>query len=80
MFLIPGSLSDLDNDYAGWCTDICCDQRTEEYCYDNDVGNYCALIANGGCPCPEGTERCYQGKIYSTSCVAKKTQLHFTCI
>ena len=81
MFLIPGSLSDLDNDYAGWCTDVCCNQKTEETCYDYDGGsNYCALIADGGCPCPEGTERCGQGKIYTSSCVAKKTQLHFTYI
>ena len=69
MFHFAYLLSDLDNSYPGWCTDICCDQRTEEYCYDYDGGyNYCALIADGGCPCQESQVKCGQGKIYTSSC------------
>jgi len=51
--------ADPKNNYTGWCTDICCDQMTEETCYNFLTGElYCAAIADGGCPCPEGTERC----------------------
>ena len=68
MFLIPGSLSDLDNNYAGWCTDVCCDQKTEDTCYNYDYetgtsNTTCAPIANGGCPCQENQVKCGQGKI-----------------
>jgi hypothetical protein len=59
-------VSDLDNGFAGYCTDVCCDQKTEETCYDYDGGTSnttCAAIAGGGCPCPEGTAKCGQGKI-----------------
>jgi hypothetical protein len=31
-------VSDLDNGFAGYCTDVCCDQKTEETCYDYDGG------------------------------------------
>ena len=73
MFLIPCSLSDLDNNYAGWCTDVCCDWKTEEICYNDAIGtNYCAEIAGGGCPCPEGTAKCGQGKIILLHCVANE--------
>jgi hypothetical protein len=68
MFLITCSLSDLDNDYAGYCTDVCCDQKTEETCYNYDYetgtsNTTCAPIANGGCPCQENQVKCGQGKI-----------------
>ena len=70
MFLIPGSLSDLDNGYAGCCTYICCDDQTEETCYDYHSGTVksCALIANGGCPCPEDQVKCGQGKMLLILC------------
>ena len=78
-----------------WCADVCCDENTEETCY-NYTGclsnQYCAAVrlvcifnkwiqslpllivslclhriqlqfADGGCPCPEGTDRCGAGKI-----------------
>ena len=73
IFLIPGSLSDLDNGYAGWCTDVCCNQKTEEYCYDYDGGsNYCALIADGGCPCQESQVKCGQSKILQVIVLQRK--------
>jgi len=53
--------ANLALNYTGWCTDVCCDQITEEFCY-NYTGclsnQYCAAIADGGCPCPEGNARC----------------------
>ena len=74
MFHFAFLLSDLDNGYAGWCTDVCCNQKTEETCYDYDGGtsNYCALIADGGCPCPKGTEKCGQGKILQVTVLQRK--------
>jgi hypothetical protein len=82
IFLFPGSLSDLDNGYAGYCTDVCCDQKTQETCYDYDGGNsnYCAEIADGGCPCPEGTVKCGQGKIILLLVANVCDKLHFTKI
>jgi len=59
--------ADPDNNILGWCTDICCNATTEETCYYSESGAYitpyCAAIADGGCPCWEGTERCGAGKI-----------------
>jgi len=57
------SSSDLDNNIVGWCDYVCCDATTEETCYawDDISGTIvasCAAFANGGCPCPEGMERC----------------------
>jgi len=52
--------ADPTMNYAGYCTDLCCNP-TQELCYnytrctDNE---YCAEIADGGCPCPEGQMRC----------------------
>ena len=66
--------------HSGFCSNVCCDYRREEHCYGPNNTSVCAKIANGGCPCPEGTAKCGQGKIYTSSCVAKKTQLHFACI
>ena len=49
----------------GWCGNECCDSITEEICVEYDDGyyqpftnQYCAAIAEGGCPCPEGQEKC----------------------
>ena len=59
--------ADLDNNYAGYCTDVCCDQKTEEICYKEASGcqpsQFCAKIIDGGCPCAENYVRCGQGKI-----------------
>jgi hypothetical protein len=43
---------------SGFCSNVCCDQASEEHCYGPDNTSYCAKIADGGCPCPEGQERC----------------------
>jgi hypothetical protein len=44
------------------CNFICCNTTTQETCYAwDDSGNIipsCALIADGGCPCPDGYEKC----------------------
>ena len=38
---------------------VSCDSKTEETCWDNNFKPVsCSLISKGGCPCPEGTERC----------------------
>lgn len=50
---------------TGYCTSVCCDgldehgQQLQEQCFDEnyDVSS-CALIAQGGCPCPEGQTKC----------------------
>ena len=62
--------ADLKNNIIGWCAMECCDSDTEEICYDYDDGynkpftnQYCAVIAGGGCPCPEDQVKCGQGKI-----------------
>jgi hypothetical protein len=87
MFLIPGSLSDLDNNDPGYCTDVCCNQKTEETCYDYDddswwESKYCAEIADGGCPCRyENQVKCGQGKITLLRCVANENyRLNFISI
>eukprot|EP00569_Conticribra_weissflogii_P006955 CAMPEP_0171333602 /NCGR_PEP_ID=MMETSP0878-20121228/4101_1 /TAXON_ID=67004 /ORGANISM="Thalassiosira weissflogii, Strain CCMP1336" /LENGTH=327 /DNA_ID=CAMNT_0011834549 /DNA_START=81 /DNA_END=1064 /DNA_ORIENTATION=+ len=54
---------------AGFCTDICCDFRTEEICSDENFNRYCAPISNGGCPCPEGQEKCSASENYAGYCV-----------
>jgi hypothetical protein len=43
---------------SGFCSNVCCDQVSEEHCYGPDNTSYCAKIADGGCPCPKGQERC----------------------
>ena len=74
------SLSDLDNNLAGWCTDICCDDETKETCYDYRSDTVtCALIADGGCSCPKGTVRCGLGKML-LFLVLESYELHFTYI
>ena len=73
------SQTDLQNNVAGWCinilTDACCDATTEEICYEVDsTGEYktsCKAIADGGCPCWEGWEKCGQGKLLRYGCIEK---------
>ena len=66
------SQTDLTKNHSGWCinnlTDVCCDATTEETCIEIDsiTGEYknsCKAIADGGCPCWEGTERCGAGEV-----------------
>ena len=66
------SQTDLQNNVTGWCihilTDVCCDATTEETCGELDLtaGEFkasCKAITDGGCPCPEGWEKCGQGKL-----------------
>jgi len=38
---------------------VSCGSKTEETCYDKWYKPVsCSLMSEGGCPCPEGTERC----------------------
>ena len=51
--------ADPENGNVGWCAKLCCDSETEEMCFDENYDPIsCAAIADGGCPCPEGEERC----------------------
>ncbi|KAL7462524.1 hypothetical protein ACHAXS_002905, partial [Conticribra weissflogii] len=45
---------------AGYCAKICCNQFTEETCHSPITGEAesCAIIADGGCPCPDGEVKC----------------------
>ena len=55
----------------GWCVSVCCTDE-QEACYDYDTGLHtCADIAAGGCPCPEGEEKCgaVEG-VYAGHCIA----------
>lgn len=51
--------ADLEWDYSGYCTDLCC-ADDEETCYSSDSfePETCAPIAEGGCPCAEGEVKC----------------------
>ena len=64
----------------GICVDACCTDE-QEICYDYDTGlNTCADIAAGGCPCPEGEEKCgaYEGFAgYCTSLCCEEDE--YTC-
>jgi hypothetical protein len=51
---------DIDIGWSGYCTEpeFCC-EADEELCYDDDYNpTGCKLIADGGCPCKEGEEKC----------------------
>mmetsp|Transcript_20760 Transcript_20760/g.39422 ORF Transcript_20760/g.39422 Transcript_20760/m.39422 type:complete len:882 (+) Transcript_20760:148-2793(+) len=52
--------------FTGYCTDLCCNQPKEEMCYSEDV-DYCALISDGGCPCPDGKVKCDNDQFYGYS-------------
>ena len=65
--------TDLKNNVTGWCiyieSEVCCDATTEETSYDVDsftleYKTYCKAIADGGCPCWDGSERCGAGEVY----------------
>lgn len=47
-----------------------CNWESEETCYD-DIGNFveCVPHADGGCPCPEGQEKCDASKGDSGYCI-----------
>lgn len=50
---------ETDGGFTGACMAICCDGDNEQVCYDENYDpSYCALIDEGGCPCPEGKVRC----------------------
>eukprot|EP00956_Cyclotella_meneghiniana_P015933 scaffold24800_cov44-Cyclotella_meneghiniana.AAC.2 len=59
--------ADPDYNYAGYCTELCC-QDDEELCYSSDYSydysydypqaESCAPIAAGGCPCAEEEVKC----------------------
>jgi len=59
----------------GYCTHICCDgddehgQPLQERCFDEnyDVSS-CALISQGGCPCPEGKTKCGSAEDWAGYC------------
>ena len=51
--------ADADFGWPGYCSAACCDDATEETCYDeNYIPSSCAKITDGGCPCPDGEEKC----------------------
>lgn len=57
---------------TGYCASVCCDPSAEETCLNFDTWEpeSCALIANGGCPCPYEQVKCgafdgYAGTIVS---------------
>jgi len=52
--------ADVESGYSGYCTsEVCCDYEEEETCYDEYyIATSCAKISEGGCPCPEGEEKC----------------------
>ncbi len=54
--------------WLGTCMDACCDPFSEETCYEDGHTQYCALIADGGCPCPEGQIKCGATKGYAGMC------------
>ena len=50
--------------------DIDCDWTSEETCYDENYNAVdCVPYADGGCPCPEGQERCGAYEGYAGYCV-----------
>ncbi len=45
--------------FSGYCAPLCCNDYIEETCYSvTGQAESCALIADGGCPCPEGQIKC----------------------
>jgi len=57
----PGALANITN-HPGYCANACCDFSTEQACHDEDWNlESCAAYEDGGCPCPEGEEKCTFG-------------------
>ncbi|KAL7466632.1 hypothetical protein ACHAXS_006928, partial [Conticribra weissflogii] len=56
---------------SGYCTRLCCDDELEETCFSKESGypESCALIENGGCPCPEGQVKCGAFERYAGTCM-----------
>lgn len=49
---------EVDGGHSGYCTTLCCGEG-EQTCYDDNYdASSCALIEEGGCPCPEGQVKC----------------------
>jgi len=54
-----GVSATADGGVTGYCTTMCCDGDDEQTCYDDDYEPaFCALIVEGGCPCPDGKVKC----------------------
>lgn len=71
---------------TGYCASMCCEDYIEETCYSIFTGQVesCALIANGGCPCPIGQVKCgaslgYAGEILKqmTGINSETLEYHF---
>ena len=45
---------------SGECTKVCCDDDSQQTCFDHVTSEptHCAAIVDGGCPCPTGQEKC----------------------
>jgi len=76
-----------DGEYwSGYCAAVCCDDvYSEETCYnDSGVAISCAPYEEGGCPCPEGQQKCGEDYPYffgycSTSTVCCDYLTEETC-
>lgn len=56
--------------FTGYCTAVCC-AADEETCYDEMTNpTSCAPVADGGCPCPEGEEKCGANDYWTGYCIA----------
>jgi len=60
--------ADEDVGYLGYCTAVCCDYDTEETCFDDESNAAsCKAFAEGGCPCPNGEEKCGADEMFGYS-------------
>lgn len=51
-------VSEYDGGYSGHCATLCCGEG-EQTCYDEKYDpSHCASVADGGCSCPRGREKC----------------------
>mmetsp|Transcript_1290 Transcript_1290/g.2868 ORF Transcript_1290/g.2868 Transcript_1290/m.2868 type:complete len:842 (-) Transcript_1290:261-2786(-) len=69
--------------HSGYCTQVCCDENTEETCYSRITGyaESCALLSEGGCPCPDGEIKCegHDNKIGYCTKVCCDESIEETC-
>lgn len=55
------------------CVKLCCGDGYQT-CFTHDTFEpYCAAVADGGCPCPEGKEKCNGNADWAGYCVEKGT-------
>mmetsp|Transcript_21050 Transcript_21050/g.45636 ORF Transcript_21050/g.45636 Transcript_21050/m.45636 type:complete len:315 (-) Transcript_21050:83-1027(-) len=53
-----------DEHFGDYCDTVCCEWGVQERCHEPSIDNpgfadvFCANIADGGCPCPEGETKC----------------------